>query len=196
MRFCAMATFHVKTKFTMTSRNFKVDFTSVNDWLQNDHSWTQIHFSASLSINIASVSANWVDLSPSPSVGLCVCRSVCLPIFYTRILMFRSSQSPHNFWTMVAPLVWLNVMCSVCSTFCISRQSWSCLSFSPHDAVLAWYLSVCVSVTNRFSTKTARWIMQTTPHDSPGTLSFPIIIIIIIFVYWRLSNRNQTIEVL
>ena len=38
--------------------------------------------SASLSINIASVSANGVDLSPIPSVGLsvCVCRSVCLPV--------------------------------------------------------------------------------------------------------------------
>ena len=31
--------------------------------------------SASLSIHIASVSANVVDLSPSPSVGLCVCAS-------------------------------------------------------------------------------------------------------------------------
>ena len=34
--------------------------------------------SASLSINIASVSAYLTDMSPSPSVGRSVCRSVCL----------------------------------------------------------------------------------------------------------------------
>ena len=33
----------------------------------------------SLSINIASISANGVDLSPIPSAGLSVCWSVCLP---------------------------------------------------------------------------------------------------------------------
>ena len=33
---------------------------------------------ASLSINIASLSASGVDLSLSPSVGLCVCQLVCL----------------------------------------------------------------------------------------------------------------------
>jgi len=43
------------------------------------------------------------------------------------------------------------------------------------SAVLAMALcpSVCLSVTNRSSTKTAkRRITQTTPHDSPGTLVF------------------------
>jgi len=34
--------------------------------------------SVPLSISLVSVSTNDVDLSPSPSVGLCVCRSVCL----------------------------------------------------------------------------------------------------------------------
>jgi len=43
-------------------------------------------FSASLTINIASVSANGVDLSPSPSVGLCVC--VCCVTF--ALLPFHS----------------------------------------------------------------------------------------------------------
>ena len=38
---------------------------------------------------------------------------------------------------------------------------------------MALCLSVCLSVTSRCSTKTAkRMITQTTPHDSPGTLSF------------------------
>jgi len=37
-------------------------------------------FSASLSINIASVGTYLTDLSPSPSVGLCVGRSVGLSV--------------------------------------------------------------------------------------------------------------------
>ena len=38
---------------------------------------------------------------------------------------------------------------------------------------MALCLSICLSVTSRCSTKTAkRMITQTTPHDSPGTLSF------------------------
>jgi len=36
--------------------------------------------SASLSINVASISADLTDRSPSPSVGLCVCRSVGLSV--------------------------------------------------------------------------------------------------------------------
>ena len=52
--------------------------------------------------------------------------------------------------------------------------------FLPRDAMLARYmpwscvrLSVCVSVTSRSSTKMAKHRnMQTTPHDSPGTLVF------------------------
>ena len=38
---------------------------------------------------------------------------------------------------------------------------------------MALCLSICLSVTSWCSTKTAkRMITQTTPHDSPGTLSF------------------------
>jgi len=47
-------------------------------------------------------------------------------------------------------------------------------NFYRHDAILAWYmlwLCVCLSVTSRCSTKVAKHrIMQTKPHDSPGTL--------------------------
>jgi len=39
-----------------------------------------IIISASLSINIASISTYLTDLSPSPSVNLCVCRSICLSV--------------------------------------------------------------------------------------------------------------------
>ena len=42
---------------------------------KDDSDWWSI-ISASLSISAASVSANGVELSPSPSVGLCVCLSV------------------------------------------------------------------------------------------------------------------------
>ena len=50
-------------------------------------------------------------------------------------------------------------------------------------AVLATSLSVCLSVTSRCSTKTAkRRITKTTPHDTPGTL-----------VFWcQRSPRNST----
>ena len=42
-----------------------------------------------------------------------------------------------------------------------------------HRAVLAMGLCLCLSVTSRSSTKTAkRTITQITPHDSPGTLVF------------------------
>jgi len=44
-------------------------------------------------------------------------------------------------------------------------------------------VSVCLSVTSRCSTKTAkRRITQTTPHDSPGTLVF----------WYQRSTRNST----
>ena len=43
-----------------------------------------------------------------------------------------------------------------------------CIRGTSHGSV-----SVCLSVTSRFSTKTAkRRITQTTPHDTPGTLVF------------------------
>ena len=43
---------------------------------------TRVNSAASLSIDIASVSANGVELAPIPSVGLCVCvcLSVCLSV--------------------------------------------------------------------------------------------------------------------
>jgi len=49
-----------------------------------------------------------------------------------------------------------------------------CIRGTSHGHVSArLYVSVCLSVTSRSSTKTAkRTIIQTTPHDSPGTLSF------------------------
>ena len=45
-----------------------------------------------------------------------------------------------------------------------------CMRGTRHAPV---FVCVCVSVTSRCCTKTAKhWITQTTPHDSPGTLVF------------------------
>jgi len=56
---------------------FAIIFVSTFDSLFRRAESQQVFvFSASLPINIASVTANGVDLSPIPSFGLCVCRSV------------------------------------------------------------------------------------------------------------------------
>jgi len=52
-----------------------------------------------------------------------------------------------------------------CNVFC---RAMLCIRGTSHGPV-----SVCLSITSRCSTKTAkRKITQTTPHDSPGTLVF------------------------
>jgi len=57
--------------------------------------------------------------------------------------------------------------------------------FLSRDAMLARYVPssrVCLSVTRRCSTETAKHrITQTTPHDSPGTL-----------VFWRQRSRQNS----
>ena len=64
-----------------------------------------------------------------------------------------------------------------------SRLVFTARCYASAVLAMALCLSVCLSITSRCSTKTAkRRITQTTPHDSPGTL-----------VFWsQRSPRNST----
>ena len=65
----------------------------------------------------------------------------------------------------------------------VLRFSMLCMCGTSHGPVSVFCICVCLSVTSRCSTKTAKHrITQTKPHDSPGTL-----------VFWcQRSPRNST----
>jgi len=85
-------------------------------------------------------------------------------------------KSAVHFWIchmfIVRLCEWANIT-DVCCLHCVLAFIFTAQCCASAVYAIVMYLSVCLSVTSRCSTEMAKCkIMQTTPHDSPGTLVF------------------------